>query len=367
MDHRLICTWLGLPPTTSWPPDHYTLLGLPPGEEDRARIEQQAQERLARIRCYQIKHPEQVTEALNLLAQALVCLTDPEAKRRYDRSLGLLPPTPPSAAAAAEVPFLPATLLDTELAPPATQLDWRGLAPPLVAASQAMAAPATPHDVALATPLPEAAPPPFISAPQTNGTETLPPPAPVVPPAPPPDPFLEAARSSPAARRGLGTRQALLRRLLQTRTLLRTWKQLGRYLAHPRRRLQRSAEAVDLVRQLTRLDRQLQDFPPLLGQPGGPGYRLVMLARDEHPASTFRALGWEERKALALDWKAGRQVLLAHRRYLGELVRQLRRQPLWQRLLRPARAWVNDHPVWTTLLSVAALILAVCTLMQYLP
>ena len=35
MSHELICTWLGLPPG-NWPPDHYRLLDLEPGESDCA-------------------------------------------------------------------------------------------------------------------------------------------------------------------------------------------------------------------------------------------------------------------------------------------------------------------------------------------
>ena len=37
MDHQLICEWLGLDSQT-WPPDHYRLLGLDPGEADPDRI-----------------------------------------------------------------------------------------------------------------------------------------------------------------------------------------------------------------------------------------------------------------------------------------------------------------------------------------
>src|SRR5438874_1811419 len=86
MDHQLICEWLGLDSQT-WPPDHYRLLGLDPGEADPERIEEHVHERLEKVRCYQLIHPEQVTEAMNRLAQAFVCLTDPAAKRAYDREL----------------------------------------------------------------------------------------------------------------------------------------------------------------------------------------------------------------------------------------------------------------------------------------
>src|SRR5262245_34814251 len=84
MDHELIRSWLQLPPG-NWPPDHYTLLGLEPGIGDVARIEHEVHERMQRLRCYQLTHPELATEAMNCLARALVCLTDPDARKAYDR------------------------------------------------------------------------------------------------------------------------------------------------------------------------------------------------------------------------------------------------------------------------------------------
>src|SRR5205814_1727590 len=101
MSHELICTWLGLPPG-DWPPDHYRLLDVPPNEADAARIEHQVHQRLEAVRRYQLLHPELVTEAMNRLAQAYVCLTDPEARRAYDAARsgrpapnGAKPPAPP--------------------------------------------------------------------------------------------------------------------------------------------------------------------------------------------------------------------------------------------------------------------------------
>src|SRR5947209_11463179 len=106
MGHELICGWLGLKPD-EWPPDHYRLLGLSPGESDASLIEERVHQRLDTVRCYQMLHPEQATEAMNRLAQAFVCLTEPTAKRLYDASLLgpavaalSTPPTPISAAEA---------------------------------------------------------------------------------------------------------------------------------------------------------------------------------------------------------------------------------------------------------------------------
>jgi hypothetical protein len=86
MNYEFICSCLQLSPA-DWPPDHYTLLGLEPGESDIRRIEQHAQERMEKLRRYQLRHADQVTEAMNRLAQALVCLMDPTAKKAYDARL----------------------------------------------------------------------------------------------------------------------------------------------------------------------------------------------------------------------------------------------------------------------------------------
>src|SRR4051812_29291234 len=53
MNPEILCRWLGLP-NTCWPPDPHTLLGLAAGEQDPAKIEHQVQERMSRLRGYQI-------------------------------------------------------------------------------------------------------------------------------------------------------------------------------------------------------------------------------------------------------------------------------------------------------------------------
>jgi hypothetical protein len=85
MSTELICSALGLPPDR-WPPDHYALLGLPAGSVDPAAVEERVLDRMERLRRYQLAHPDAVTDAMNRLAQALVCLTDPAAKAAYDEA-----------------------------------------------------------------------------------------------------------------------------------------------------------------------------------------------------------------------------------------------------------------------------------------
>jgi hypothetical protein len=107
MSLERVCAALALPPDP-WPPDHYALLGLPRGPVEAERVEAHVLDRMERLRRYQLAHPDAVTDAMNRLAQALVCLTDPEAKRAYDAALGLVEPTPTTAAPPPPVPPPPA-------------------------------------------------------------------------------------------------------------------------------------------------------------------------------------------------------------------------------------------------------------------
>jgi hypothetical protein len=86
MSIERICSVLGLR-SDGWPPDHYTLLGLTSGQVDPVQVEASVLERMERLRPYQLAHPDAVTDAMNRLAQALVCLTDPAARATYDAGL----------------------------------------------------------------------------------------------------------------------------------------------------------------------------------------------------------------------------------------------------------------------------------------
>ena len=87
MDHNLLRSWLGLP-AGLWPPDHYTLLGFVPGIAEAAAIETRVLEKMSRLRQQQLRHPELVTEGMNQLAQALICLSDAASRAVYDAELG---------------------------------------------------------------------------------------------------------------------------------------------------------------------------------------------------------------------------------------------------------------------------------------
>jgi hypothetical protein len=366
MNYDLICSWLGLPPG-GWPPDHYRLLGLEPGEANAELIEQRVHQRLDSVRRYQMMHPEQATEAMNRLAQAFVCLMEPVSKKAYDASLlGTPVSTTPAAA-----PIAPAPQSET--------LDWLKSQPPSVPSPPPLpgrtvataSPPATPPplpapavlDYAAASSPPIRLPPPLpstplarteVDIPAASDTTAVPAPSPI--PAPPPaepiDPLREAAQSGPA-RRGIATRRALYQRIARTRHLLRVWSGLGKYLSSPKRRLNRAVEGPELVRDLEEITDLLRGFPPLLGEAGQPGY-LVLALTQVDTVKVFQSFSPHQREALTRDWRAGTKLLLAHRDFLRQELRALRQRPLRQRLLHATWSLLIDQP-GTVLLLLALL------------
>lgn len=383
MSRDLICSWLGLAPG-DWPPDHYRLLGLEPGEADVDRIEQQVHQRLESVRRYQLLHPEAVTEAMNRLAQAYVCLTDPTARRAYDAarqgrpgSSPRLPASPPPSTAPAAPP--PVTVR------PAPVEGRSRPAPPRAAPSAPLPASAAPPPL-LALPAPP--PPPSVAPAETvavaSPTEHVEPPLPEVPevpegppaapatPAPPTaapatgadaptklDHVVEVAESA-TARRGLGTKRGVYRRLAATRRVLRAWEAAGKYLATPARRLTRPSEATELINQMKAIRAALERFPKLLGDAGQPGYSVVLLARQPAPVPIFQTLLPSQRETLAQHWRSGRQLLEAHREYLRREARSLKKKSFLGRAWRATRATVTDQPgIVLLLLALIALNIAI--------
>ncbi|MBI1916266.1 MAG: hypothetical protein HYS12_16275 [Planctomycetes bacterium] len=367
VDTFAICGWLGVPPD-QWPPDHYTLLGLRPGESSVERIEQQIQQLLERVRRYQLTNPEAATEAMNRLAQAFVCLTDAQAKRAYDCLLfgpPAAPEPPPRPEAAPRPNGLPEPIVpaarpadtqplsrrDTDTSPAyqPTLLDLTPPDPPevpdLLPADEEEAV--DPELLALveeevraeekrAAALAALAPP--------NEPPALPLPAVLDRPPEPLEPFLKAAQSSRVARRGLGTKRALYYRISRTRALLRVWDQAGKFLNEPSRRLRRPSEARELLEQLASIRRLLESFPPLLGEAGQPGYLVMALARQQIVVPTFQTLLPSQREALARDWSQAQKLLATHKDFLRQELRVLRRKTAVGRAVRALSAFLDEHP-----------------------
>ena len=371
-----ICIWLGLP-EGSWPPDHYTLLGLPAAESDIDRIEQQVHQRLTRLRCYQLSHPMLATEAMTQLAKAFDCLTTPERKKAYDAAhFPQLPPAVAGLPSARAATVLASDTAETTPIPdikppcvprpprerrPETPLAWQSAAaPPPVRATTSTADAPGPLPMPLVTqdaaqpPPVRLAPPAALAAPDiAQDSFPVAEPAPAVVP-----PVIKSAMDSgkiaptyfsAAALQYLGTRRDLFERLLLTRRLLRAWQRAGKYLNKPERRLTKPVEGAELTRLLLAIDDLLEEAPELLGQPGQPGYHVLALASQEPVAERFKSLDKSQRQALARDYGAGRGLLEEYRELLMEEVKCHRRLTCWQRYRRACDAALTANVAWVIL------------------
>lgn len=333
VDHSLLRSWLGLPPGP-WPPDHYALLGLPPGSSDPAAVEVAALERMARLRQHQLLHPELVTEGMNRLAQALVCLTDPAARAAYEAQLGLTPavveapsPRPP------EPPPLPYEVVEkfpgpTALPPPAdvTQVIE-------VAGSSALAPAPLPFEVVDDGPAPR---PPYEVVPEPVVEALV-----VAPP---------RSEWKPASRRQLYARLVRLRRLREA------WEKLKPSLGDPREPLDRPVRVLAFLEAIAEVRPVLAALAGLVGEPWLPGGLVAAVVRQPLSLQTVRALLPDQRRAVALDWRKADEELARETVRLRELSRSGRKfRPRFRRRGRAALAvgWALGNPE-TLLLALAA-------------
>lgn len=80
--------WLGIPEGPR-PPDHYALLRLVQFEDDAEKVRKNYKKLNAHVRKYATgQYATQSQDLLNELAKAMLCLTDIEAKKEYDQSIG---------------------------------------------------------------------------------------------------------------------------------------------------------------------------------------------------------------------------------------------------------------------------------------
>jgi hypothetical protein len=244
--HAFVREALGLTLQEPWPPDYYTLLGLATDDVTPERVEAAVLERMERLRAYQLAHPEPVTEAMNLLANALVCLTDPMARQAYDAGLAAPGPEGPVA-----LPLQP--LADVER--------------------------------------------PRRRKRKRRRTSGGPPRLPIgqVP--------VHLAAGDGAVPREPRDR---VRRLVAVRRLLDAWDVVGTLLAIPDLAISRRVEAVEVVAALRRVavygEQHLDEE--------GPGGAVFGLARSHPVVSTLVEMSEGRRELLSADWRAGRQVVI---------------------------------------------------------
>ncbi len=360
MNLDVIANWLQVP-VDPWPPDHYTLLGLKKGEEDLDTIEEKAQERLELVRRYQLLHPEPATEAMNRLAQAFVCLTNPKSKAEYDQEvLGITPSkaeTPPITEPApvstksfeddrpvqltehqewfferlkeqgieTELPTESSTVPPSECEIPEAGLqETQGAASSLMITDQ--------HELS----------PEEIARRDQEMAEEL-------------------ARSSrrPRKKGKLTTKRTFYYQLAQTRQLLDIWDEAGEFLDSADRKVKGPKEAKRLIAILTKIRLVLRDFPLAIGQAGKPGYLVVALASQSAIVPRFAELNHEQRVALQRDWQTGRKMILAHKKILRGEVNALKSRTWIGKVWRKLKSFFEANPAaWLLLGGALALMIA---------
>jgi hypothetical protein len=338
-DYPRLRGWLGLPPGP-WPPDHYTLLGLPPGEADATAVESRVLDRMDRLRTHQLVHPDLVTEGMNRLAQALVCLTDPAMKAAHDAEHGITPAPPPPPPYEVVEPY--------EVVAPA-EVDFRpGMRPPDDATESGPVG--VPGDVTQVIEVPR---PPEVAA-LYEVIADLPPAEP--PPKPPPKPpELPAVPADPAARRWV------YRRLAAVRRGLRAWAKLRPVLTDPRDPLDRPGQALLLVEAAAAVRAALPDLRGVVGRPGEAGGLVAAVVGSPFVLDTIRHLLLDQRQAVALDWRRGELELQREYRRLRDLARVSRPRRPAGRDPRAVLRLVRDTPE-LVLLALALLALVAAAL-----
>lgn len=360
MSRDLLPKWLNIP-ASPWPPDHYALLGLQPGEGSIDDIEHSVLERMEKLRHYQLMHPDQVTEGMNLLAQAMIALTDPETRSAYDISLGLRSaPTPVGEKEPRATPRK-APRLDKPAAP----------AKPRKQESSAVVAPSDGFGAPI-TMLP--AEPPLIfafrdsesesAAPQPTVLEALPEDI-VIPELDEPVPFHppeeEIVEESEPYDEGdeRERRRKLYAKIVRIRRVLKVWERLREFLEDPNRAFSRRTEIVAFMACIGELRPLLPTVADLVGGPDLPGNLIATLTKQQLVVEMFRLLLPSQRGALAQDCRLAHDELLGSYRRLREEIQRRNTKSFARRVWRPMRRAIIARPEWILLLfGILALIIS---------
>jgi hypothetical protein len=332
--------WLKLP-DGPWPPDHYALIGLKAGEGAPEEIEARVLERLELLRRYQLPHPDEATEGMNLLARALDTLTDPTARQEYDRSLGLHPTK------VAEPPPLPTAELLESLFPGVPVLPGVAEGP----------APGDYEILPELIPLPDVEDEPDVDDDPEFIQEADLPPAILLPVLPAVAKLEEQPADRPS--RPKSPKRELYAELARVRRVLRIWERARPYLTDAERTFSRRTDSLALMGCLAELRPLLPTVTDLVGGPHKPGGIVVALARQRLMFDTFRTLLPSQREALAKDFRAAHYRLAGYYDDLRDEVRRKNRKGWSRKVLKPFVRHLVDYPEWVILpFALAALVVA---------
>jgi hypothetical protein len=338
-------TWLNLP-DGPWPPDYYALIGLKIGAGTPEEIEGRVLERLELLRRYQLPHPDEATEGMNLLAQALDTLTDPSSRKKYDRKLGLKNPTRVDLAAPVEDVF-------------------HNLFPgvPLLPSAAEGEAPSVEDDEPI---LPEAILLPLVEDDLDDDPEILddiqPPPLPIAvfAPALPPMARLDRKDSDDVPKRPRSPRRDLYADLARVRKVLRIFERARPFITDADHTFTKRMDSLALMGCLAELRPLLPTVTDLIASGRRPGNIVAALARQRLMFDTFRSLLPDQHENLARDFRAAHYRLAGYYDDLREDVRRLTEKDWTRSVGRPVMKYLAEHPEWLVFpVGVLALAIAV--------
>ena len=339
--------WLKLP-DGPWPPDYYALAGLAPGDGTAGELEARLLERLELLRRYQLPHPDEATEGMNLLARALDTLTDPDARRAYDAKIGVKPRT------RLEPPPLPTDHVLNTLFPGVLLLPAAAEGPaPDARGDEGI----LPDEILLPDVDDD---PDFDDDPEfidDGGSRDLPD-AVLLPTVPPLPPVARLAEGGPPRLVPLSPTREVYAELARVRKVLRVWERARPYLADPERTFTRRTDSVALMGCLAELRPLLHTVTDLVGQPNKPGGIVAALARQRLGFDTFRSLLPGQREALAKDFRAAHYRLSGYYDELREEVRRRTEKGFGRRVWAPTVRYLIDYPEWA-LIPIGMILLAV--------
>jgi hypothetical protein len=395
MNLRLLQQWLDLR-TDPWPPTHYRLLGLADGDGEADEVEVRVLQRMEKLRNYQLIQPELVTEGMNRLAQALNCLTDPDARQQYDRSLGLrgeekksfAPPPDPVVPVVRQEDTSPNVLPDEIPLPIIPQfddddgsprrsrrmesvfrdrqreLDPTEFNPKAVPPKQSRRRNRRDEAAFLQEEPSEEEPLVLEAMPQERKKKT-----PKLPPLQLPPELADREAEKPPARdrapREAASQRVLLRNqyreLVRIRKVIRIWEQIRQALGSVDRETEDPVELVNLLIALQDLTPALPQVGHLIGQPDEPGYVVASFARKAAPLDLLRSMSPSQRESLSQDCRAAHYRLVEAYRKLRGTLRKGREKSAFQQQVAPRLKAVFLEARWLCLLlgSVALLIAAI--------
>ncbi|WP_020471187.1 hypothetical protein [Zavarzinella formosa] len=339
--------WLKLP-DGPWPPDHYTLIGLPPGEGNAAEIEARILERLELLRRYQLPHPDEATEGMSMLARALDCLTSPEARRAYDQKLGvdtvvedvqIVSVDEVLKAAYADIPVPEATLVPEDDLP---NLPVAILLPDIEDESDNEEEPPILLEPILEPVLELIPEPPPLPVPKrrTKLAEELPP-AIVLPEE---TPTQRRGNRHPKSNRPPSRRRERYADAVRIRRVLKICDRAHPYFTNHEHTFTKPEDAVGLIACLADLKPLLRTVDDLIGGVNEPGHLLATIARQRLMIDTFRNLLPSQRERLAKDFRAAHYRLANYYRELREDIQSRNAKGPWREFCVPLVRYYAKFP-----------------------